>query len=293
MGFRRAWQCMNRPDASSWRQVNHALIIMAAMIAPSLAVIGPTTAAEVIARASPAQPAGRPDAARGTAARARKAPNTMTWGGGQFVGGDWSVYSGTAYALSGNVNGDGWRLRMIAGYGRYTYTGARLIAGQNVPTTFHGHTGFSDVMLGYRKQTGNLTIKGFLGAASVTHGVTPFDPDNPTIATDYGVSGALEVWLDLSNRSWLSAETKYATVSKSFSTTLRAGHRLWPAFSLGLEAGILGNADFSAGNGAVFTAYEFDAFNRRDSYLRLSAGVSGDRDMDLKPYASLSYALKY
>ncbi len=220
-------------------------------------------------------------------------PRGQTWVGAHTMGGDWSIYSGATYALTGAIGHDGWRMRVVGGHGRYSYSGTPDVNGVPSPTTFDGHTGFTDLMVGYRMQSGNLIFKAFLGGSTATHSVLPFDPANIAIGTTYGIGGALEAWLNVTHNMWFSGEATYTTAFQTFDTTLRAGYRIWPQLSLGVEAGALGNEDFQVGRLAAFGAYEFGIFRGSDSYLRLSAGTSGDRDTDLKPYASVSLAVKY
>jgi len=217
----------------------------------------------------------------------------MTWAGGQVVGDDWAVYSGTSFALTGSIIDNGWRLRLVGGYARYSYAGSRRVSGERQPVTFMGQSGFADVLVGHQVRTGNLTIKAFAGISSVGHTVTPFDPSNDAVGYKYGASGAFEAWLNLNDRLWLSTETTYSTVFNSFGTTLRSGYRIQPALSIGLETGAIGNDDHFAGRAALFAAFDFGMFADNDSYLRVSAGSSGDRDIDIKPYAAISVSLKY
>lgn len=204
----------------------------------------------------------------------------MTWGGAQIVGSDWSVYTGTSAALFGNLDSDGWRLRVTGGYGRYRYDGSGK--------RFHGQHGFGDVLLGYKAQFGDLTLKGFAGVASAGHTVNPFDPDNDAVGFSYGGIGAIEGWFNYSDQLWLSADSSYSTVFDQFDATLRVGYVALPGTSLGIEAGALGNSDYSAARLATFARY---AWSRGDA--RLSLGASADRDEDVEPYAAISVSLKY
>ncbi len=222
-----------------------------------------------------------------------KAFGQMTWIGAQITGKDWAIYSGTSTALSGSINDAGWRMRVIAGYSSYSYSSMRRIRGQSMGVTYQGENGFGDVWLGYQWQTGDLTLKMFAGVNAVGHIVTPFDPENSTIGNRYGGSAALEAWFSLSDRLWLSTDTKYATASDSFHITLTAGYRVWPKFSLGIAVNGSGNEDHQAARMAGVAAAELGLFEANDSYLRFSAGVSADRDMELNPYTAVSFTLKY
>lgn len=224
---------------------------------------------------------------------AQKVPMQMTWGGGHVTGDDWSIYTGTSASLSGSINENGWRMRLIGGYGSYTYEGTKHIDGRSVQTAFDGQSSFGDVLVGYRLQTGDLIVKAFAGISSVGHSVQPFDPDNTAIGYRYGGSAAFEIWFNTSDSLWLSSETTYSTVFDTYNATLRAGYRAWPQLSLGLETGLAGNNDYTAVRAAGVAAAEFGLLEAQDGYVRISAGASADRDMELSPYAAVSFALKY
>jgi len=217
----------------------------------------------------------------------------MTWAGAQIIGNDWSVYTGTSIALSSGLHENGWRMRLISGHSSYSYNGTATIQGQSTPVTYRGTSSFGNMLLGYRWQQSDLILKVFAGLSAIGHSVEPTDPNNAAIGTRYGGSAALETWFNLSGRQWLSADATYATVFNSFNATVTSGYRIWQKFSLGLSAGVTGNDDYEAVRGAGVAAAEFGLLQQNDSYLRISAGVSADRDMDLTPYASVSFAFKY
>ena len=218
-----------------------------------------------------------------------KALKQTTWGGAHIAGNDWSFYTGTSAALFSH----GWRVRLIGGYSSYSYQRTQNVSGQSTPVKFKGQSGFGDILLGYRWKTGDFILKAFAGIHGVGHAVIPFDPENAAIGYQYGGMTALEIWLNVSERHWLSADASYATVFNRFDTTIRTGYRLWPKLSLGLEAGLSGNDDYIAARAAGMAAAESSLFAKDDSYLRVSAGGSADRDMDLSPYAAVSFAVKY
>ena len=207
-------------------------------------------------------------------------PWRLTWIGAQTVGEDWSVYTGTTYALAGSIDSGGWRLRMVGGYGSYGYV--------SDGDRFHGQYAFNDILVGYQFQFADVTVKGFAGVAMAGHSVSPFDPGNAALGYSYGAIGALESWLNLSDRMWLSAAGKYSTVFDKFGADVRLGYRWWHEITAGLESGVNGNADHASGRAALFLSHKWDYGD-----VRLSAGAAADRDMEVAPYAALSLSLKY
>ena len=207
-------------------------------------------------------------------------PWRLTWVGAQAVGSDWSVYTGTTYALTGLIDSDGLRLRIVGGYGRYGYASAGI-----------GHRGqyaFNDALIGYQLQFENVTLKGFAGVATAGHSVIPNDPHNTAIGYTYGAAGALESWLNLTDRAWMSAAGKYSTVFDSFGSNVRIGYRWWRQVSAGLETGVNGNSDHVSGQAALFVHHKW---NYGD--VRLSVGAAADREMEVAPYAAFSLSFKY
>lgn len=207
-------------------------------------------------------------------------PTRQTWIGAQSTGADWAIYTGTSYALTGDIMSDGWRMRVTGGFGRYHYHSAG--------SRFRGRSGTGTLLLGHRLQMGDLTLKAFAGLAGAGHVVVPFDPDNAAIGTNYGGAGTLEAWLNYSERVWFSGDASYATVAESFSANLRIGRRALHGSSLGAEIGITGNADFAAVRLAGLIRHPWT-----NGEIVVSVGGSKDRDSPAKPYAAVVVSLKY
>ena len=207
-------------------------------------------------------------------------PWQSTWVGAQVAGKDWSVYTGTSYALTGQLDQDGLRLRIVGGYGHYDYVSGN--------TRFKGQHAFSDALLGYRLHFRDVIVKGFAGIATAGHRVSPFDPDNAATGYSYGAVGALESWINISDRTWLSVAGKYTTVFDAYAADLRLGYRWWRQTSAGLESGVNGDTDYLGGRAALFIQHTWGYGD-----ARLSLGAAADRDMNVVPYAALNLSLKY
>jgi len=70
--------------------------------------------------------------------------------------------------------------------------------------------------------------------------------------SELGLRLQAESWLDLSTRTFLSADAAYGTAFQEYWSLVRLGYRLGPRFSLGLEGGALGNEECDAGRGGGF-----------------------------------------
>lgn len=168
-----------------------------------------------------------------------------------FTGADvsrdvWLLYSGVTLAPTGDIYGDGVRLRASGGYGEYSYQGHRAGDPKNTQRRFEGTISYVEVLVGYQKRIGELTAKAFAGIAAIDHVVSPGDPialgGLLTQGMEYGVKGALELWLNLGSDAWTSLDASWTNAHQTYASRWRLGYRLLPTMSLGLEAAINGNA---------------------------------------------------
>ena len=172
---------------------------------------------------------------------------------GAEVGHDsWSLYVTSTIAPMGWLDQDGPRLRTTGGYGQYRYAGTRTIGGARMPTDFRGVATFSEVLIGYQLGYGAATFKGFAGAAAVHHKVTPFDAGNETSGGDIGVKAAVESWVNLGEQPWLSLDASWTAAHDSYASRLRAGWRVLPQVSAGIEAGAVGIESYDNARGGMF-----------------------------------------
>ncbi len=168
-----------------------------------------------------------------------------------FTGADvthdvWLLYSGVTLAPTSDIYSDGVRLRATGGYGQYRYQGHRAGDPNDTRRRFEGTVSFVEVLVGYQMRFGELTAKAFAGISAIDHVITPGDPIPSggllTQGLDYGVKGALELWLNLGSEAWTSLDTSWTSAHQTYAGRWRLGYRVLPTVSLGLEAGINGNA---------------------------------------------------
>ena len=208
--------------------------------------------------------AGLATVAGGTAARAQDWSTIVlpdatplrieTWAGADITAKSWSAYSGATLALFGPIDSDGWRLRAVGGYGAYSYDGAPAVSGQSSARAFRGTVSFADLLLGYQKQYGPLTLKAFAGASAAHHQPTQADAEKLVSGLDLGVKGILEAWLNMTERSWASLNIGWSS-AQDIRQRLRFGFAVWPELSLGVEAEAASHADDDGGRGGVFVRY--------------------------------------
>jgi hypothetical protein len=149
------------------------------------------------------------------------------WSGAETFQHVWSVYAGATVAPFGSVRDDGFRLRSVLGYADY---GAGIMV-------------FGDLLIGYHKQLGPVTIKVFGGLTVSEHASGPVDLLLALQGTEYGGKGALEAWWSITDQAWASADLSFGSTHMDYGGRIRMGWRLWPELSAGLEAGSGGTAE--------------------------------------------------
>jgi hypothetical protein len=116
-------------------------------------------------------------------------PHFEIWSGGQAYAHVWSLYSGATVAPFGGIQDDGWRLRLVAGHGADQYSGPRSVgAGPPVVYEFKGTGSFADLLLGYHRQIGVVTLKVYSGRARLGWRLTPA----LSLGLEAGAAGNLE-----------------------------------------------------------------------------------------------------
>jgi hypothetical protein len=172
------------------------------------------------------------------------------YGGIDAARDQWLAYSGLTVApWSRDIYSDGWRLRLGGGYGRYGYDGIAprmncgtaglneiCASGKDSNTQhFEIEHSYAEALLGYYLQLGRLTAKAFAGASMASEHHLNNDPSNRDDGTEYGVKGALELWLALSDESWTSVDVSYSTAHTESASRWRTGWRVTPKLSVGPE----------------------------------------------------------
>lgn len=209
-------------------------------------------------------------------------PDVPAYGWREMYGGvdaardQWLFYSGMTIApFSPNIYSDGLRLRFGGGYGRYSYDSMgphtncgvawlNDICSEKDRTRQHyevSHS-YAEALLGYYLQLGRLTAKAFGGfSMSSENHLNAFDPAHDSDGTEFGVKGALEFWLNLTDTSWTSLDVSYSTARNETASRWRAGWRVTPALSIGPE--LRYDKNIETGDGAwngragLFARYEW------------------------------------
>jgi Cellulose biosynthesis protein BcsS len=169
----------------------------------------------------------------------------------------WSIYSGVTVAPFGALSEDGLRLRTTGGYGAFRYSGLRASGGSSELVKFRGTVSFADLLLGYHRQLGPLTLKLYAGAMATRHAIDPFDAEAEVQGAGVGGKVAVETWWTISDMAWTQLDVSYGTLHESYAGRLRFGWRVVPVLSAGVEAFADGNVDGRSGRIGGFLRYEW------------------------------------
>jgi len=208
--------------------------------------------------------------------------------GAQIAARSWSIYSGTTVVPFGSVQDDGWRIRIVGGYGQYRYEGARIVSNVQQAVQYDGRQGFGEFLIGYQWRRGPLTLKGFIGAGAVGHVISPLDPDSPMTGTHTGVAGALEAWYNLTDTVWLSANLGASSVFDTAKADLRLGYRLTPKFDLGIEGAVSHYPHYGTQRIGAFAQHRWGR-----AELRASAGLNQDSENNRGLYGAIDVLFAY
>jgi hypothetical protein len=220
------------------------------------------------------------------------------WSGGQAYSSGWSLYSGVTVAPFLGIQQDGVRVRASGGYGAYKYSGPRAAGVGSHIVEFAGAAAFGDLLVGYHKQLGSVTLKAFAGLTTGTYQTTPDDPETAIRGYNAGGKVALETWWTITDRAWLSVDASWASLFGTYGAQGRLGWRLWPALSAGLEVGAAGNQETDIARAGGFVRYEWASGEVSLSGGLSSSlsreGVDGKRLADESvPFATISYLSRF
>jgi hypothetical protein len=158
------------------------------------------------------------------------------WAGGDATAHGWLIYSGMTVAPTSAIHDQGLRFRLASGYGGYDYSGFRRLRGKTAELkAFEARTGFAEILLGYLWRLDPLIVKVFGGASAIDHQITPYDNENLAYGLDWGAKGVVELWLNMGESMWGSADLTWSGAHDTRSARARLGYRLRPNLSIGVE----------------------------------------------------------
>jgi hypothetical protein len=232
------------------------------------------------------------------------------WIGAEGFGRVWSIYSGANYAPFGAMNEGGFRLRAVSGMSGYKYTSPRWTGAKTELVSFQGQGTFVDALAGYHARYGNLTVKVFAGAtyaeqrtgtANLSYiAATGSIRDNETRLNGqhFGAKTAVELWLNMGDRFWASADVSLATRNIAYTGNARFAWRATTEISIGPEAGTVGFTDHDAFNDIDVRRQTtrlgaFVRYDTQSSEVIVSGGLSQARGDTATPYTTAQYLMRF
>jgi hypothetical protein len=208
------------------------------------------------------------------------------WVGGEDFVGIWAIYTGANLAPFGGIHEDGFRVRAVLGYGDYDT----------------GRVSFAELLLGYHKQLGPLTLKVLAGMAVAEH--RPREEHPAVEGTGLGGKGILEAWWNIADQYWLAADLAGALLEMErgsrveYAGRIRLGWRFRPELSVGLEGGARGTPfvapDRDVSRAGVFMRYEW-----MGTEVSVSGGLAvidafeDERQRATGPYGTVSVSTRF
>lgn len=215
-------------------------------------------------------------------------PTQELYGGADASVHAWSIYTGTTVAPFGTIRANGLRLRSAAGYGAYRYSSPRWDGARRYRVPFQGQQATADVLIGWQQAFGPWILKGFAGSTLENHAITPIDEENRVQGGRLGVKVALETWLSLGDWAFVQTDLAWSTPFAAHTARVRAGYRLHPIWSVGLEGAVVGNANYQSARTGVFVRVESNI-----GEVSISGGLSSDLDANINPYGAISLLWRF
>jgi hypothetical protein len=160
----------------------------------------------------------------------------FVFGGADLARGSTSAWIGIVGAPMTKLGDNGLRIRIMGGYGRYSYETSAVPGGVN-----DGEYGTGEFMLGWRHDLSRVIVTAYLGAHVEHHALANPDPGNPANGTEVGVKALVELFARPAPGWIVSASASISSVYTSYSLRGMLGREINPALTFGLEAALLGN----------------------------------------------------
>ena len=201
--------------------------------------------------------------------------------GGAFTTSSWISWAGAVKSLSSSLYDEGWRMRVLGAYGRYSFSTDGQPNSAN-PALF-------EITPGYQFKTGPVISKIYGGLHGEQHKLANPDPDNKTAGMGYGAKVILENWIDLPMNSFASLDGSFSTLNTSYQGTLRAGSAYYfPQLTLGPEVQIVGNEEYYQLRAGLFGRWKLETGS-----IKASIGYAEDYDQQSTPYISFSWLRRF
>lgn len=186
------------------------------------------------------------------------------------------AYSGVYYAFNGDLNREGFVLRLFGTRGFYEYGDG----------TNDGNYWQGDVMVGYQWVRGGVDVGLYIGVDYQDYRLATFDPDNELIGSETGFKVAADI--ETNDRStsslYFALNGSYSTAFDTYYALGRVG-RTFGRFTVGPEAWVLGDVTGDAQRLGAFVQFDVPIAYRTAGTLALSVGHQfGDDNVSSKGF---------
>ncbi|WP_170144428.1 cellulose biosynthesis protein BcsS [Dichotomicrobium thermohalophilum] len=202
---------------------------------------------------------------------------------------DSALFSYGGFTLApGGRDHDGWRFRLYAGVGHYTYRSSVESVAGLIEFDRRADVLQAEALVGWQASVGAMTAKLFAGVAYEEQVIAPADPENPIAGEHVGAKAAVETWFDLAPWAWLSADASYATTLDAYSGAVKLGLNPHAAISFGPEGSVFGNREFDAHRLGAFARWHCGGCD-----VTISGGVAGNYDEETGGYGALAFYRRF
>ncbi len=193
-------------------------------------------------------------------------PRREIYSGVSASGGAVFGYLTGVAAIGGGLYSPGWRMRAMAGHGRYSYFSAA--------TRIRGKVSAVEVMPGFQLVRGRFILKLYGGAHFERHDLNRSDPGNAKKGNRLGLKGVGELWVDIGKKAFASLDVSYSSVYSARAAKARLGWRVLRSISLGPELGAFGTRGYKERRAGSFMRAEFGRFagNLSGGFVRKRGG---------------------
>ncbi len=168
------------------------------------------------------------------------------FGGADVARDSSSAWIGAVAAPFALLQHDGPRLRLMGGYGRYSYDTANVAGGIN-----DGEYASGELMLGWRHDFRRVIVTAYVGAHVEHHALANPDPGNRSQGTEAGVKALVELFMRPAAQWIATANAAVSSVYASYSLRGLVAHELNEKWTLGVEAALLGNERYHEWRGGL------------------------------------------
>lgn len=207
----------------------------------------------------------------------------FAFGGVDTARGSTSAWMGLVASPLTRLRDNGMRIRVMGGYGRYSYDTSNVPGGVN-----DGDYTSGEFMLGWRHDIRGVIVTTYLGGHIEHHSLANPDPGNPVTGTTAGIKAIVELFARPAPGWIASANASLSSVYAGYSLRGMIARELNPKLLLGLEAAFLGNERYHEPRAGLAAQFMWG-----EQILSLAAGALDNSDKGTGYYLTTSLYLPF